>query len=1056
MKPFNITRWSLENPHVVASFYLAVVVLAALALTWAMPRRLMPYVESPMVGVVTMMPGLSAEEMETYISKPIEERMVAIAGVRYIRSTSQDGFSIVSLEFPYGTDMRTALTSVQSLLNVIQADLPVTGANLKPSWVLPIDPLNLPVLTLALTGDERWDLPSLRQLADNEIVNRLKSASTEVYAVSAFGGYRRQLQVIVDRQELAAHGLSIDEVVRAVDRNNVARPAGVLTAGDREAIVRLDTLADGAEAVRRYPVAASGDRVVFVEDVARVVDTYAERRSGYHHLKNGEVREAVAVNVLQNPWASSPRVIAEVERELERLEHDHPGIAFEVAYDNSKFVDVLVDNMAEELAMAVALTGLAILLMMGEWRGTLVALVSVPTCLALTILCLLGMGMGLNSSTLIGLLLSIGRLVDDSIVNIHAVDRRMRLGQDLRSAVIDGVTEVRMPVAASAFMSIAGLVPLLLCGGIVQIMFEGLVWPVIFGQLGSFLISQTLTPLLAAHLLTEPGERRGEERWWLYRNLLLPFQRLLERMETRYARLVADMLQRRAVSLLRVLVLLVLGSGFYFFLGSEMMPMGDVGQASMALEMEGGTSYAQTEQAVRRLESILARQPEIEDVSMELGSEPMALPYFNGYSMGFTNGATAMLTLSDQDDRSRSIWEILDSVWAEALATIPGIRRLQFKEMGADVMASSAAPVQLVVYGRDLGELAGLGQEVARIARETEGLHQVSTSWTLGRPDYELEVDPRRAAEVGLTVEEVANQAYYALKGGYTNEFYRLPNRRQTTILVRYEEHQRRPWPGDLEQLMVHSPLAGPVPLGSLARLRPRLAPTLIEHDGIRRVVTVTGFYRPGGPYSMDLAMKVMHRASRELNWPPGYGLEMRGDMTQMMDSFARLLTGLALSVIFIFLILMAQFRGVLQPLQMVLSMPLELAGIFALLWLNQQAFSTVSVLGIVVVTGMHAATAILLIEQILELRHQGMTRDQAIVAACPIRLRPILMTNIITILTMVPVAFFPGGGIDAYAPLGTVVVAGLLAGTALSLFVVPLMHSLVDDLVRRMTGATS
>lgn len=1044
-EPFELTRWSIRNPHQVIAFYVAILLLAAVVIWGYMPRRLMPYVESPMIGVVTMMPGLSAEEMERYISKPVEERMVAIPGVRFVRSTSQEGFSIVSLEFPYGTDMSKTLASVQSLLNVIQADLPVTGANLKPSWVLPIDPLNLPVLTLSLTGDERWDPASLRQLADNQVTNRLKTSGGDIQAVAAYGGYRRQLQVIVDRHKLAAHGLTLKQVREALDRHNVSRSAGILTSGDREAIVRVDTLADRSATVAAYPLHSEAGGVVRIGDVAEVRDTYAERRSGYRHYhrdgERGQGHEAIAIQVLQNPAASSPRVIATVKAELARLEQEYPGIHFDVAYDNSLFVDTLVENMGHELLSAVVLTGLAILLLLGEWRGTLIALISVPTCMAITVLGTVPLGMSLNTSTLVGLLMSIGRLVDDSIVNIHAIEKFLTQGDDVPTATEKGILEVRLPVAASALMSIVGLIPLLLCGGIVQLMFEGLVWPLILGQLSSFFVSQTLTALLASRLLRPPGERR--RTGWLHRYLLLPFQGGIGRLERAYARFVAGLLRMRLFTLALVVSTTLLGSAFYYLLGSEMMPLADVGQGSMIMEMQPGTSFAGTEQAVRRLETIMSRHPEIRDASFEIGGEPMTLPYFTGYSSGLPYGATAMLTLSRKDQRERSIWEVFDAVHREAIATIPGLRRLQLKEMGADVMASSAAPIQLVIYGPDLRILARLGEQVEAIAKQTRGMVQVATTWSLNRPSYRLHLNLDKAAQLGLSPEEVAEEAYFGLGGGYTNEFYRLENLRQTTILVRYKPEQRRPTPADLEQMTV-----GNVSLANLAEVRYEPAPSVIEHDGFRRTLSVTGFYRPGGPYSMDLSMQVMMRALSELNWPPGYGLEVRGDMTQMMDSFRRLLYGLLFSLLFTFLILMAQFRGVIQPLQMII--PQELFGVFFFLWLLGHAFSTVSVLGIIVVTGMDAAAAILMLEEIARLREEGVPRDEAIVAAAPSRLRPILMTNSITILTMLPVAFFPGPGIDAYAPLASVVVGGLIYGTLMNLALTPLLYTLVDDVQTR------
>ena len=477
-----------------------------------------------------------------------------------------------------------------------------------------------------------------------------------------------------------------------------------------------------------------------------------------------------------------------------------------------------------------------------------------------------------------------------------------------------------------------------------------------------------------------------------------------------------------------------------------MMPLADVGQAYGILEMRPGASYAETRAATTALERIILKHPEIRRVSTEIGAESGGT-YFTGYAMGEVNTATMMLTLSDKDERQHDVWQVIDAVQREALATIPNIRRLQIKEMGSDVMASSEAPVTILVTGQDLNILSKLAGQVAEVARKTPGALQVSTSWAVEKPSYRLDVDARRAAEVGLTPSDVADQAYYAMGGALSDEFYRLPNIRQDTINVRYKAGQRQSV-YDLLQMPITGMKGQQVPLKTLATVTAQLAPTLIEHDGLRRSVSVLAYYRKGGPPSMDLAMSIITKASSELNFPPGYSLEMRGDMTQMMDSFARLLRGLELAVLLIFLVLIAQFGGPLAPLQMVLSIPLELSGVFLGLWLAHQAFSTVSIMAVIVLTGMDITTAILMIDQIQRRRAEGLLpRDEAIALACRDRLRPILMTSLITIVTMLPVALRPRTGIDAYQPLGTVIVAGLTVGTLLSLLVIPVMHAIVDDL---------
>lgn len=1099
-----IHKWSIEHPYIVISFYLAVIVTAVITIGMYIPRRFMPYVESPMVGVVTMMPGLSAQEMEMYVAKPIEEQLVNVKNLHYIRSTSQDGFAMVSLEFNYGTDMKKALFDVQSLMNVIQANLPQTGANLKPSWVLAIDPLNLPILSLSVTGDKRWDKVKLREFVDNDVVNRVKTIP-QVYSVVPFGGYKRQLQVVVDRDKIAAYNLSILDVRNAIDRYNVSRSGGTLTNGANETIVRVDTRAQDPQTVLNYPVAsitssgtitpvASGGssggggmgmgggasapaalasqpssgtavgtgtldqpKIIYVRDVARVVDTHWERRSAYHYVKNGNIIESIEAAVIQDPGASSAQVVPAVQKILRQLEQENPGVKFEVAYDNAHFVNVLFENMFDELAIAILLTAIAVLLFLGEWRGTLICLIDIPISLAMAIVGLSALGMTLNSGTLIGLLLAIGRLVDDSIIDIHAVERHMRMGKTPKQATIDGIAEVRLAVIASTLVLVLALVPLLFSGGIVQLMFVELVWPIILALVMSMFESFTLTALLCANLLKPHSELDAERGKWLYRRVLGPFQTMLDRMEGGYANIIRWMLRHRFSNMARILATVIIGFTFYYMIGSEMMPLADVGQAYGVLEMAPGTSFAETEKATTALEKIMAKYPEIEKISTEIGAETMFesfSPMYTGYAMPQVNAAAMMITFSDKDTRKRDIWQIIDAVHEEATTTIPGIRRLQIKEMGSDVMASSLAPVAVVIYGKDPHVLNSIGQQVLEVAKQTKGMYQPATSWDMAQPSYKIDVIPERAEALGLSPEEISQQAYYALKGGLTNEWYRLPNLRQNTVLVRYEEDDRKN-ASDLGSLYITARDGRQVPLKSVANIKTEYVPTLIEHDGVRRVISVNGYYRKDGhqgrnnPPSMDVTMDLMMQSMIKVNFPPGYGMEARGDMTQMMTSFSVLLNGLGIALVFIFLVLVAQFRGFVQPLQMIFSLPLELAGVFIALFLAHQAFSTVSIMAVIVLTGMDITTAILLIDMIARYRDRGIPRDQAVIEACPQRLRPILMTSIITIIVMIPVAFWPKTGMDAYQPLGTVILGGLIMGTILSLFDIPIMHTYVDDFIK-------
>ncbi|MBC5824413.1 MAG: efflux RND transporter permease subunit [Candidatus Eremiobacteraeota bacterium] len=1031
-----MAAWALRNPYGVIATYAGLVLAAIAATLFLLPTRMMPYVQSPLISVITMTPGYSPREVETYFSKPIEERMTDLKSVRFIRSISQQGLSIVTLQFPYGADMQRALVDVQQLVQQAEGDLPYDRANLKPSYVIPVDPLNTPVLQLSVRG-QGWDPVQLRQFVANEVVDQLKTVPGVQQALP-FGGLQRQLQVIADRGALASDGLSLLDIRDALDRQNASSSGGTLTGGSRETIVRGDQRVQVAGDLLDYPVSTTEGKTVYLRDVATVKDAAAERRSAYR--VNGQ--DGIELSIIEEPDASSPRVITAVNDRLAQIEHDHPGLHFTTAYDNSRFVTALTRNMFEELAVSVMLAGLVLLIFLEDVSATAIVMTSIPTCLGLALLLFGPMKFSINSSTLVGLLLAVGRLVDDSIVVIHAVHRQLQGGKTPAQAAVDGTMEVILPIAAATGVMILAVVPLLISGGITQIMFVGLVWPIVFALVASLVVSVTLTPLLAAYLFKGEGEPRAPWRSNLddtVTRLLTPARRGLQRVEVGYSRGLGWSLQNRGLVLGIAVVATYVGMQLYPFIGSEMMPLADTGQGFAYFETAPGTSFSATSEKAHRFERILLDQPEVEKVSGEIGDAANG-GYFTGQAMNGPNAASYLITFKPKEERRRTIWQVMDSVYARTTRTIPGLRRVALKEMGADVMASNAAPVELVITGPDLNVLQKLGRQVADVARGVPGLVQVSTSWSMQQPEQRIIVDRTRAAQLGLAPQDVQNQAYYALHGGLTTEFFNPQNVRHSTILVRYGQNDRAT-SNDLRQTQITGKNGQSVPLSSIANIERGLGPSLVEHDSLNRSVSVLGYYRKGSRGEMALDTDVMMQAMSQLNFPTGYAMTMRGDMTEMTQSFDRLLNAMKIALVFVFLLLLAQFRSFAQPLVMLLAIPLELLGVFGGLLLAHQSLSTVSILGIVVANGMAVSNAILLLDLIIRKRSEGLSRQAAIFAAGPVRLRPILMTTIVSLIVLVPVAFFPKTGIDAYSPLATVIIGGLTVSTLLTLFVIPVLH---------------
>jgi len=1046
-----LPAWSARHPSAVFACTIAIVLLAILAVAGGLlPRRMMPYIESPIVGVITLVPGASAAEVELYISKPIEERLTDAPGMRYLRSTSQDGISIVTVEFPYGSNMARATQSLQALVDQVRGSLALPGGQMVSPYVTAIDPLNLPVLSICLTGDRArgWTPEAVREFAENDAVIALKQ-SPSVQTVQVFGGQRRQVRVVVDRDRLAGYGLTIGDLRAAIEAGDGRRPAGVLTNGPVEERVEISNSAPPLSRLADIPLVTPSGLTLRLSDVATVVDGVREQRSGYHfvdgthHATVGGNNEAVELSVIANPGAAAPAIVDGVRRQLRTLEAERPGLHAAIAYDNTRFVDVLFANASEELAIGVLLCAAAVLIFLGNARCMLISIVTIPVSMSLALLLMAPFGFGLNSSTLVGLLISVGRLVDDSVIDLHAIQRRLNMGEPPQQATVNGIVEVRRVVAASTLMLAIALVPLLFCGGITQMMFVGLVYPIIFGQIASFLVSLTLTPALASRIL--------KPRSVLDSVLSPAFSRMIDRLDDGYCRLIRVLLRNKGLVLAGAVSTIVIGAAFYNLIGSEMMPLADTGQAYGVLEMQPGTSYAATAVATSTVERLLTAHPEVRQVSTEIGYEPDGT-YYTGYATNQVNAATMMITLTDKDSRRQSIWNILDDVQRQAVRTIPNLRRLQIKEMGSDVMASAEAPVQILVTGPDPAILTHLAGQMATVARATPGASQVATSWGVdearlppGKTAVDgvslgLDIDAQKAAAFGLTTADISAQAQAAMGGDVPAVLYQLPNRRPVDIDVRYRDDQRATT-SDLMQMPIFGK-NGQAPLSAFATTVATPSAGKIEHDGLRRSISVLTYYRPGGPPSMDLTMAILNRSVAEITFPQGYGVQLRGDMTQMMDSFARLLRGLTFAIVLIFLVLAAQFGGFVAPLQMVLSIPLELAGVFAGLWLAHQSFSSVSILAIIVLSGIDMTTAILLIDQIRRRREEGLSTHEAIALGCRDRLRPILMTAGITILTMLPLAVCPRTGLDAYQPLGTVLVAGLITGTLLSLLVLPVMNA--------------
>lgn len=1027
-----VIRWSVDHSFWVFSFYAVVLCLSIITLWKFVPLRLNPSIKSPQLAVLVNRPGMSAKLVESEVTDRIEPLLAQVPKLQSLRSSSMPGMSLAILEFPYGHDPDSSVASVSTALAGVEfgptGDDEGGGHAAMAPQVFPYDPLKLPVLRLAVRADD-WDAVRLADLVEQELTPRLRRLP-EVEAVWSFGVARPEVEVAVDRDKLAVWGLSLSQVREAIEETTLPQGSGTLDSpGSRSLPFALEGQAQNLSELGKVVLATVEGRPVTLDQVAKLSRVLVTEHSNYRF--NG--REAIEINILEDAYASSPRTAAAVAAELSQIRQEFPGLSIEVAYDNAHFVTALSHRVWWELALAVALTGLVAYLFLGDWRGTGVVLATIPATLALTILWFPLLGLSFNSSTLVGLLLAIGRLVDDTIIDLCAVARLRALGQSSREAAFEGCSGVRRAVISATIVIALVMVPLTMTGGLTQDMFEGIVWPYLLALLASLIVALTLSPALMAVVYEGVAPSLVRSRG----------ERALMGLERRYRALLAKALRYRVAVVGSAIAAVYLALCLVPMLGWEMMPAADTGQLYVMLEARPGTSLEETTRMATKLEAVLRRQPEVRRVSTEVGMSGLQ-GLSSGYAPMGSHMACLFVTLSDMGQRQRSLWQVADAVYVQASLTVPNIRQLSIKEMGSDVMATSMSPVQLVIKGPDLLRLAHLAEETKELAYRSEalahptrGLIQVATTWSLDSGARTLKPGLAALSALDLSPNDLARQAAAALDG----EMASSTMLDGTPIKIAYQAQQRRSL-DDLKAIVI-SGSQGTERLDRLARIEGDVWPSMIEHVDLQRSNSVVAGYRKGGPGSMVLGMEWLMASRMQLGLPPGYSIEQRGDMVTMMDSSRRLFQGIGLSLLLMYSALALQFRSARLPLAIMAAIPMSLPGVFLALLLAQQTISTVSILGFAVLVGMDVTTSILLLDAVSS-RHRTGAPWRALLGGAPSRLRPVLMTVVVTLAVLAPLAFFPQTGTDAYAPLATVIVGGLTVSGVLTLVLVPVLYSLI------------
>ena len=1007
--------------HVFAAMLSAVVVLFGVISFSRIGVDRYPNIDFPLISVVTTLPGASPEVVDASITNVIESAVNAVPGIRHITSRSLPNASVVVVMFELTKDIDVAFNEVQAKVNQVIDQLPKDAHT--PS-VAKVEFGAFPVLWLALQGENRT-LKDLSLYARRVLKKRLENIDG-VGEVKIAGRRERTIRVNLDVFRMAATGVTVQDVMRAFAARHFQMPGGQIINGPRELLVKLDLEYHDPRALADMIVAWRNGAPVRIRDIGEVVDGLDDARK----LARYNGKPTIALGVVKVNGANAVAVINRVKQRLRKeiIPSLPPGMRISIATDESSLILELVRALEEHLVLGTLLTALIVWLFLKSFRATLIIAAAIPVSLLGAVAVMYFFGYTFNSLTLLALLLLIGVVVDDAIVVLENIYRHLeeKLEATPEEAAAEGGNEVLVAVMAATFTLVSIFAPVVFMGGIIGRFFRSFGVVVTFGVLTSLFVALTLTPMLCARWL-----RVSETHGRLYKLLEGGFRTL----ERAYTALLRGALRARwLVLLLAVLTLLPIGF-FLGQLGKSFLPHEDEGRFVITFRTPLGSSLAETDSRLREIEKVLKQRSDIAGYLATIGT---------GVT-GRVNEGTIYVRLTPRESGRAHMYAIIDAL-RERLARIPGVKA--FPSPVPVVGGQRGEPLQFVVAGPNLDRVAKLADALMERLRRHPELGRVDMNLQLNLPQLVPVIDRDRATQAGLAPLDVA-LALNVLAGGYDVARYNdIPGDGE-----RYDIRLKA-MPGqlkterDLNAIYLRNAVGKLVPLGAVASLKPVLGPAEVQRFDLKYAAQ---FYAtPTIP--LGNAVEVVKAEAKGL-LPPGYEVKMVGRAEEFGRTVNYIIFVFVTSLILVYMVLASQFNSYIQPLVLMLAQPLAITGGLAALWLAGMGLNIFSMIGLVLLMGLVAKNSILLIEFTNQMRARGMGINEALLHACPIRMRPVLMTSASIIVAMLPAALGYGAGADTNGPLAVAIIGGMISSTLLTLVVVPAVYSLVEGGKERLLG---
>jgi HAE1 family hydrophobic/amphiphilic exporter-1 len=1049
------TKVSLRNPVFATMVMLAFVVLGVFSYQRLKVDQF-PNIDFPVVVITTDYPGASPEIVESEVTKKLEEGVNAIAGINALTSRSYEGTSVVIIEFQLYVDGRKAADDVREKVAAVR---PLLREEIKEPRVLRFDPASRAIWSVAVLPDGDKDkAPSavdLTNWADQVLKKRLENVRG-VGSVSLVGGTRREINAYLDPQALEAHGITADQVASAVRTENQELPLGAIRSPLQERVVQIDARMRRPEDFNRIIVTRKGGTPVTLGQLARVNDGAQEIDS--LALLDGERTLLLAVQKAQDE--NTIEVVDGLVRTLTEIRKEvPPGVKLEPILDASRPIRVAVQNVRQTLFEGALLTVLIVFLFLNSWRSTVITGLTLPIALIGTFFFMHLFGFSINMLTLMALSLCVGLLIDDAIVVRENIVRHVQMGKSAFRASMDGTQEIGLAVLATTLSIVAVFMPIGFMGGIIGKFFHEFGLTIVAAVLISMFVSFTLDPMLSSIWHDPAIESHGQHHApvTFYDKTIGRvtgwFDRTTDALAEGYQRILRWSLLHKLATVVMAAAIFVLSIVMVPLLGTEFVPKADFSETTVNFYTPPGSSLELTETKARQVDAILRELPEVR----------YTLTTINSGNAAGKNYANVYVRLVDRRQRQRSV-DQMSAVLRERLRQVPGIT---VTHVGLLDAVGGNKQIEFSLQGGDLRELERLTTLVTEKIRPIPGLVDLDTSMKARKPTIEVEVHREAASDLGLGVAQMG-ASLRTLVAGQTVGTWRAPDDNTYDVNVRLAPEARTQLQ-DLERLpfSVTSSTDGStrvIKLNQVATVRETTGPNQINRRDMTREVAINAnaYNRSAGEVSADIR-KVLDG----MTFPPGYRYQFSGSTKNMAESFGYALSALALAIVFIYMILASQFKSFLQPLALMTSLPLTLIGVVLALLMFGSTLSMFPIIGIVMLMGLVTKNAILLVDfanrardgvrsEEGEVLEPGLPREEALLLAARVRLRPILMTTLAMIFGMVPLAFALSEGSEQRAPMGQAVIGGVITSSLLTLVVVPVVYCYLDDLtqwLRRKLG---